>query len=357
MGPKLKPTAGWAVVVILGIVCLMFLIPVVSLASPSATPDERNISQVNLKLKGYFPSKNPEEQGIIFSQPGSIATDNHGHIAILDLRENRVYLFSAEEKLISSFGRQGQGPGEFSFPIKIGFYKDLIYVFDSGSRRLQFFKGDGSFVRLIKLLKSYSDLTISDEGKIYCSLLMKTGQEPNLVDILDSNGNLLVSLGEPEKIAGINSSYINQIKVLPLGHGQVLLGFITTGLLSIYDETGKKLKDIPALRDYLEAEYSANLKNLTSLSQGKKIGYLHLFESVKAVGDKLYFLRSRPSRYEIIEMDNNFNLSRQYTYKFKAGLQNLSLDFALREDLATKNLEFFLLELSPENVGVIVLEP
>ncbi len=210
---------------------------------------------------------------------------------------------------------------------------------------------------MIKLLKSYSDLTISDEGKIYCSLLMKTGQEPNLVDILDSNGNLLVSLGEPEKIAGINSSYINQIKVLPLGHGQVLLGFITTGLLSIYDETGKKLKDIPALRDYLEAEYSANLKNLTSLSQGKKIGYLHLFESVKAVGDKLYFLRSRPSRYEIIEMDNNFNLSRQYTYKFKAGLQNLSLDFALREDLATKNLEFFLLELSPENVGVIVLEP
>jgi hypothetical protein len=41
-----------------------------------------------------------------------------------------VYLFSGRGKLISSFGWKGQGPGEFSFPIKVGFYRDLIYVFD-----------------------------------------------------------------------------------------------------------------------------------------------------------------------------------------------------------------------------------
>ena len=40
-----------------------------------------------------------------------------------------------------------------------------------------------------------------------------------------------------------------------------------------------------------------------------------------------------------------------------ACLENLNLDFAIIEDSASKKLEFLLLELSPENVGVIVLEP
>ncbi|MFA4925515.1 MAG: 6-bladed beta-propeller [Candidatus Aminicenantales bacterium] len=101
---------------------------------------DNELIEVNLKLKGYFPSSDPEKDGLIFRQLSSIASDIDGRVALLDMGECRVYLFSPSGKLISSFGRRGQGPGEFSFPMKVGFYKDLIYVFSTGDRRLQFFK-------------------------------------------------------------------------------------------------------------------------------------------------------------------------------------------------------------------------
>jgi len=336
---------------------LIFLFYIYSLPDYAENLTENELSEVNLKLKGYFPSPDPEKDGLIFRQLGSIASDSDGRIALLDMGECRVYLFSPSGKLISSFGRKGQGPGEFYFPIKVGFYKDLIYVFSSGDRRLQFFKDDGSFIRLTRLFKSYSDLCIGDDGKLYCSVLMKPGAGPKLIDVLSDDGSLEFSFGEPEKIDDLPLGYTNQVKVLTLSQRLVLLGFITTGQVKIYDRQGKLSRNILTLRDYLKNDFDFNLKQFDRLAQGKKVGYKHLFESVKVIEDDVYFLRSLPDRYEIIQMDKNFRLTKRYTYKFKKSLKKYCLDFNLRESQNKGCLEFLIIELNPEAVRVIILTP
>lgn len=346
--------AGSAILIFFSLIFLFYICPLPGYAENLA---ENELIEVNLKLKGYFPSSDPEKDGLIFRQLGSIASDSDGRVALLDSLECRVYLFSPSGKLISSFGRRGQGPGEFSFPMKVDFYEDFIYVFDPTGRTLQFFKYDGSFIRLIKLFKSYSDVVIDGEGRLYCSLMMKRGAGPKLIDLLSDDGSLLFSFGDPEKIDDIPLGYTNEVKVLSMSQNSVFLGFITTGQVKTYDSQGRLLRNILDVRDYLKSEFDYNLKQFAKLDRGEKVGYRHLFESVKVFGKGIYFLRSTADRYELIEMNENLALTKRYLYKFKKSPENISLDFMVRESPDKDHLEFLLIELNPEAVRVIILTP
>jgi len=200
-------------------------------------------------------------------------------------------------------------------------------------------------------------LCIDEDGKLYCSVLIKTGTEPELMDVLSDDGSLEFSFGEPEKIDDLPLGYTNQVKVLTRSQRLVLLGFITTGQVKIYDSQGKLSRNILTLRDYLKNDFDFNLKQFARSAQGKKVGYKHLFESVKVIEDDIYFLRSLPDRYEIIQMDKNFRLTKRYTYKFKKNPEKYCLDFNLRESQDKGYLEFLIIELNPEAIRVIILTP
>ena len=177
------------------------------------------------------------------------------------------------------------------------------------------------------------------------------------MDVLSDDGSLEFSFGEPEKIDDLPLGYTNQVKVLTLSQRWVLLGFITTGQVKAYDSQGRLLRNILDVRDYLKSEFDYNLKQLAKLDRGKKVGYRHLFESVKVFGKGIYFLRSTADRYELIEMNENLALTKRYLYKFKKSPENISLDFTVRESPDKDHLEFLLIELNPEAVRVIILTP
>jgi uncharacterized protein (TIGR03663 family) len=87
-----------------------------------------------------------------FDTPSGIAIDKAGHVWVTDLWNHRVEEFDASGKFLLKFGSyasvSGQAqPGKFFGPryIAIG-PDDSVYVTDTGNKRVQRFKPDGTFV-------------------------------------------------------------------------------------------------------------------------------------------------------------------------------------------------------------------
>ena len=111
-----------------------------------------------------------------FYMPAAVAVDKAGNIYVLDSGNNRLQKFSADGKYLASFGRFGQGPGEFIYPSWLAINSsENLYVSDPHNQRLEVLGSDGKSLRTIK----FADLEI---GNFFVA----------------SNGNLLM---EPPEIS------------------------------------------------------------------------------------------------------------------------------------------------------------
>jgi DNA-binding beta-propeller fold protein YncE len=104
------------------------------------TPDGKNIRSFGKLGNG------PGE----FIYPTDIAFDSAGKIFVSEYGDNdRISVFDRDEKFLYQIGRFGQGDGEFSRPQSMLIEGDLIYVTDASNHRICVFKTDGTFVRNI----------------------------------------------------------------------------------------------------------------------------------------------------------------------------------------------------------------
>ena len=80
-----------------------------------------------------------------FSYPCSIAFDNSGKVYITDSFNHRIQVFTADGKFLRMFGRYGDGMGELNWPVGITVdTNDIVYV--SEYKRVSVFTCDGQFV-------------------------------------------------------------------------------------------------------------------------------------------------------------------------------------------------------------------
>jgi len=79
-----------------------------------------------------------------FSLPTNVAVDKEGNVYVTDTLNNRVQVFDADGKFLSSFGRSGDGPGHFARPKGIALDRDgHIWVVDGVQQRVQVFDTEG----------------------------------------------------------------------------------------------------------------------------------------------------------------------------------------------------------------------
>lgn len=144
-----------------------------------------------------------------FYLPAAVAVDRGGNIYVLDSGNNRIQKFSPDGKFLASFGRFGQGPGEFVYPgwLDIDSAGNL-YVADPHNQRIQVLGPDGKNIKTIKL----TDLEI---GKIFVAtngnLIMeepaigfrfagddkeRTEKLPGLIKVMDPTGKVIKEIGE-----------------------------------------------------------------------------------------------------------------------------------------------------------------
>ena len=82
----------------------------------------------------------------------ALAVAGDGSVFLAQQRAHTVHKFDRSGRLVRSFGRQGQGPGDFRFPqyLSILDHRFLVVGEQAESRRISLFDLDGRFVRLVK---------------------------------------------------------------------------------------------------------------------------------------------------------------------------------------------------------------
>ena len=75
----------------------------------------------------------------------------------------RVLVFDADGSFVHTFGRSGQGPGEFNMPLNLAVMRDgTAIVGDLGHRAYQLFDESGAFVRMVRMEMSGLAVAQSD---------------------------------------------------------------------------------------------------------------------------------------------------------------------------------------------------
>jgi DNA-binding beta-propeller fold protein YncE len=82
-----------------------------------------------------------------FSKPTAVAVDQDGNLYVCDTLNNRVEIFDADGKFVSTFGKAGDGPGYFSRPKGVAIDSDgHIWVADGMQDRVQVFNKDAQLL-------------------------------------------------------------------------------------------------------------------------------------------------------------------------------------------------------------------
>lgn len=144
-----------------------------------------------------------------FHYPTNLAVAPSGELYISDGYGNaRVHRFSADGKLLHSWGEPGSGPGQFHVPHGIAVDRaDVVYVADRENSRLQLFSPAGQFLSEWTDVARPCEVAIDGAGRVYVAELgYRTGMWPGTkppyenatggrMSVFDSAGKLLSRWG------------------------------------------------------------------------------------------------------------------------------------------------------------------
>ena len=130
--------------------------------------------------------------------PWGVAVNDRDEIAVTELNNSRVSVFSSDGTHLRSFGKYGKNNGELTYPRGITFDKHgNIIVADAGNHRIQVFSMNGKFLRrfgeegsLDHQLNCPHGLSISRNGNI-----IVVDRSNKLIKIFSSSGEFLHKFG------------------------------------------------------------------------------------------------------------------------------------------------------------------
>ena len=83
-----------------------------------------------------------------FMYPTGLAVAPDGTLYVSEFGGNdRIQVFSPEGRRLRTWGKYGEGPGEFRRPQGIALAGDLLYVADAAGHRIQVFSTEGKYLR------------------------------------------------------------------------------------------------------------------------------------------------------------------------------------------------------------------
>ena len=138
-----------------------------------------------------------------FNHPTEMILHPNGDIYVTDgYRNARVHRFSADGKLLKSWGEPGSAPGQFHLPHSVVTTDDgTLYVADRGNRRIQLFSPDGDYIKEWTGMGGPNDIARGKDGFFYVAEQEAEGN-PAYVCVRDPQGKVVVKL-ESRHVHGI----------------------------------------------------------------------------------------------------------------------------------------------------------
>jgi hypothetical protein len=132
----------------------------------------------------------------LIGRPSDIALDSEGHIWVADLLNKRVVLLGRDGRLIRTIGREGDGPGEFRWPMTVVANDSLVRVYDPGHRAIQDYRPDGTHLADhpgAPVGPSWSGAALSVTGSLVVGNY--NGEDGALATLRRLNGPAVIRLG------------------------------------------------------------------------------------------------------------------------------------------------------------------
>ena len=108
-----------------------------------------------------------------FAEVRHFIVDDAGMIYVLDSKSSHVKVFSPSGKYLRTIGRPGQGPGELDRPRSLTMNRatgELAVLQSTSSRRMSFFKPDGTFLRQVPFKEIWALYArVDSKGQIFAT--------------------------------------------------------------------------------------------------------------------------------------------------------------------------------------------
>ena len=209
------------------------------------------------------------DENLAFYMPSAIVADGAGNLFVLDTGNHRIQKFGPEGKYLATYGRQGQGPGEFTYPAWLAVdAKGFLYISDPNNQRIQVLTPDGKDQRTIKgLEQGAGSVFLGTAGELVTGaprmrFVMNPEEKkpatlPKLVKVLDGEGKPLREFGDPREFNDeLVNNAANEVIMTVDGAGQVYLVFPAQNRIDKYAADGRLL-----WRADRELPYSMEIKD------------------------------------------------------------------------------------------------
>ena len=144
------------------------------------------------------------DENYMFGESVAFNTDEDGNFYVADYDTHRILKYDSEGKYLLSFGREGQGPGEFQSLSVTRFDKDNnLYITDRRNRRISFFDKDGKYLKQIQMLEGDVSVIINSKGFLVAkkpgqSLEGNVQKTTSIFGLFDDKFNSLVEFYKDE---------------------------------------------------------------------------------------------------------------------------------------------------------------
>ena len=142
-----------------------------------------------------------EDENYQLYKPCDIVRDFYENLYVLDRGNYRIQKYDKNGKYIMTIGREGEGPGEFSNPVRLQIdSEENLYVGDTGC--IMVFTNNGKEIKIIRLSMARSFhrthagniLTPTSRSKRVAS--ENVAKDTRLICLHDNDGNLIKEFGE-----------------------------------------------------------------------------------------------------------------------------------------------------------------
>jgi sugar lactone lactonase YvrE len=212
-------------------------------------------AQVTLEPVRMLGDVNAPNENEAFFLPANIVIDAASNLYVLDSGNHRIQKFNTAGKYLATFGRKGQGPGEFYYPSWLDIdAQGYLYVSDPNNQRIQVLTPEGKEFKTVRLVETGTgDVFSTTSGNLFMGppemhFMInpeKSGKNaglPRLIRQLDLKGKVLEEFGAPHDYKDeLLNNEANRIIFTVDALDQVYLVFPMQNRLEKYSADGRLL--------------------------------------------------------------------------------------------------------------------
>lgn len=196
----------------------------------------------------------------LFNNDIKISIDSSGSIYILDKKACIIKKYDCNGKYMFTFGRKGQGPGEFVIPKSLSIDEyGYIYVADLVKRTIEIYDGNGKYYSYIKIKPAYQDISVMALSRD--SIYVSTSIGDTLIYLYNSKGVVINSFcGAVKEKTRLGQAMSNLISMTIDSGKNIWVSFNGQPIIRKYSREGYLLAEhqITTKRVALEKEKEKN---------------------------------------------------------------------------------------------------